>query len=337
MSDSEIASASILIVGGAGYIGSHTVKHLARLGCSVSTFDNLSTGHRDAVLHGDFHEGDIRDPSALEVLFASKRFDAVVHFAAHASVGESVENPRKYYDNNVVGTLRLLDAMLAHRVRKLVFSSTCATYGVPETVPITEDAAQRPINPYGRSKLIMEQVMRDYADAHDLDAIALRYFNAAGADRDGELRERHEPETHLIPLVLREAARVRAGGDPAQTPLQVFGRDYPTRDGTCIRDYVHVDDLAAAHAAAITRLLRGSRGFGAYNIGTELGLSVLEVIEEARRVTETDLQFRDGPRRAGDPPALIGNASKARAELEWHPTASDVHTIVDSTWRSFPR
>ena len=329
--------ASVLVVGGAGYIGSHTVKHLGKLGYDLTTFDNLSTGHRDAVTHGGFVEGDVRDEEALDALFANHSFQVVVHFAAFAYVGESVVNPRKYFDNNIVGTLRLLDAMLDHGVKKLVFSSTCATYGVPETTPITEEAPQRPINPYGRSKLMVEQILRDYAPAYDLDSFALRYFNAAGADRDGVLRERHDPETHLIPLVLREAARVLRDGDPKQTPLEIFGRDYPTRDGTCIRDYIHVEDLASAHAAAIARLLGGARGFEACNLGTEHGLSVLEVIDEARRVTGANFESRDAPRRAGDPPELIGSAQKARDLLGWVPVASDAHTIVDSTWRSFPR
>lgn len=330
-------SPRVLVVGGAGYIGSHTLVHLAEAGFEPTTLDDLSTGHADAVTAGDLVVASIRDRAALDAALGARRFDAVVHFAASAYVGESVTNPRKYYDNNVLGTLTLLHAMLDHGVKKLVFSSTCATYGTPELVPIREDAPQRPINPYGRTKLMMETVMRDYAEAHGLDTIALRYFNAAGADRRGVLRERHDPETHLVPLVLREAARVQAGGARDATGLTVFGRDYPTKDGTCIRDYVHVEDLAVAHARALRRLLDGARGFDAFNLGTERGASVLEIIEEARRVTKVDFLFRDGPRRDGDPPALIGDATRARAVLGWEPSCSDVHTVVASTWSSFDR
>lgn len=329
-------SGRILVVGGAGYIGSHTVKHLAERGFRVTTLDNLSTGHRDAVVAGEFVHADLLDREGLATALRGRRFDAVVHFAAFAYVGESVTAPRKYWSNNVAGTLNLLAAMLDAEVDKLVFSSTCATYGEPAHVPIEEDAPQLPINPYGETKLVMERAMRDYAGAYGLASIALRYFNAAGADPGGRLRERHEPETHLVPLVLREAARVRGGGQPGETSLAVFGTDYPTPDGTCVRDYVHVDDLADAHARALERLLGGATGFDAFNLSTEAGLSVLEILDGARRVTGVDFEHRVAPRRPGDPPILVGAARKARELLGWRPRCSSLESILESTWRSLP-
>ena len=278
--------ASVLVVGGAGYIGSHMVKRLAREGYAVTTLDNLSLGHRDAVLDGSFVHGDLLDRDALARLLGGRRFDLAMHFAASASVGESVADPRKYYTNNVVGALNLVNAMLDAGVTRFIFSSTSASYGVPGEVPITEDHPQRPINPYGNTKLVIERALADYGAAYGLASVALRYFNAAGCDRDGDLRERHDPESHLIPLVLREAARVLAGGAREATTLTVFGDDYPTADGTCVRDYIHVEDLSSAHLLAAERVLgEGPGGLEAFNLGNGEGYSVLQVIAAARQVT----------------------------------------------------
>jgi UDP-glucose-4-epimerase GalE len=328
----------VLVAGGAGYIGSHMVKALAQAGYAVTTLDNLSTGHRDAVRHGSFVHADLLDHSTLGRVLSRGKFDLVMHFAAAAYVGESVEDPRKYYTNNVIGALNLLHAMLDAGMMRLIFSSTCATYGVPQETPITEAHPQRPINPYGRTKLIIEDVLRDYAAAYGIASASLRYFNAAGADHDGELKERHDPETHLIPLVLDEASRVLGGGKREQTELTVFGDDYPTPDGTCIRDYIHVEDLCAAHLAAAERILDGkATGFNAWNLGTETGASVLEVIAAARKVTGADLVYHVHPRRPGDPPELVGSARRAREELGWTPKVTHLDAIIASAWRSFPR
>jgi len=328
-------TARALVTGGAGYIGSHMVKKLAAAGYEVVTLDNLSTGHRDAVKRGAFVHADLRDRDAIGRIISSGRFDLVMHFAASAYVGESVSEPRKYYANNVLGALNLIHAMLDAGVKSLVFSSTCATYGVPEVVPIPEEHPQRPINPYGRTKLVVEGALADYAPAHGLSSVALRYFNAAGCDREGDLQERHDPETHLIPLVLREAARVRAGGAASDTTLTVFGDDYPTADGTCIRDYIHVEDLCAAHLAAAERLLAGkAEGFEAYNLGNGAGISVLEIIEAARRVTGVDIQYRMSARRPGDPPALVGTAEKAARVLGWKPEITRIDEIVATAWHA---
>lgn len=266
---------SILVAGGAGYIGSHMVKMLLDEGHKVTVFDNLSRGNLDSVGRADLVVGDLLEPLALQEIFAKKQYDAVMHFAALAYVGESVEQPACYYQNNVVGTLNLLDAMRYAKVDKIVFSSTCATYGNPIMVPITEEHPQNPINPYGTSKLMVENILADYAVAYDFKSISLRYFNAAGCDLDGELGERHNPETHLIPLVLQEALRIREGGDPALTQLCIFGDDFDTPDGTCIRDYIHVNDLCTAHLAAMDRLLNGAcRGAESYNLANGQGFSV---------------------------------------------------------------
>lgn len=330
--------ASTLIAGGAGYIGSHMVKRLSRAGYRVTTLDNLSSGHRDAVRYGDFIHADLLDRDGLARVLSGGGFDLVMHFAASAYVGESVNNPRKYYTNNVIGALNLLHAMLDAGVKRLIFSSSCATYGVPEETPLTEAHPQRPINPYGRTKLMIEDALRDYAAAHGLTSTSLRYFNAAGADLEGELSERHDPETHLIPLVLREAARVLGGGDREQTRLTVFGDDYPTPDGTCVRDYVHVEDLCDAHLAAAERLLHGkATGFNAYNLGSETGASVLEVISATRRVTGADIIYHVAQGRSGDPPRLVGSAQKARTELGWSPKLLYLDDIIASAWKSFPR
>lgn len=331
---------SILVVGGAGYIGSHMVKRLAREAYPVTTLDNLSLGHRDAVLAGNFIHCDLLDREGLARVFAGHRFDLVMHFAASAFVGESVRDPRKYYSNNVIGALNLLAAMLDGGVRKLIFSSTCATYGIPDEIPLMEAHPQRPINPYGNTKLVIERALSDYGAAYGLESVALRYFNAAGCDRDGELDERHEPETHLIPLVLREALRVEAGGDRSATTLTVFGDDYPTPDGTCIRDYIHVEDLASAHLLAAERILgdrADSSGFEYFNLGNGTGSSVLEVIAAARKVTGIDFGFRLAARRPGDPPVLVGSAAKAARVLGYKPEVPHIEDIVRSAWAALRR
>ena len=329
-----------LVVGGAGYIGSHMVKRLHRAGWEVTTLDNLSLGHRDAVLAGELIVADLLDREALARVFAAERFDLVMHFAASARVAESVAEPRRYYSNNVVGALNLLDAMLDAGVKRLIFSSTCATYGVPEHVPITEDHRQRPINPYGNTKLAIELALADYAPAYGLKSVALRYFNASGCDREGDLDERHDPETHLIPLVLREALRVQNGGDPAATTLTVFGDDYATADGTCVRDYIHVEDLCEAHLLAGERIMRDDRptgGFEFFNLGNGNGASVLEVIAATRAVTGVDFEYKVAGRRAGDPPVLVGSCSKAADVLGWKPATPRIEDIVATAWRALLR
>ncbi|MFT3769000.1 MAG: UDP-glucose 4-epimerase GalE [Minicystis sp.] len=331
---------SALVVGGAGYIGSHMVKRLDRAGWKVATLDNLSLGHRDAVLAGELIEGDLLDREKLGRVFAEHRFDLVMHFAASARVGESVSEPRKYYANNVVGALNLLDAMLDAGVKRLIFSSTCATYGVPEHVPITENHPQRPINPYGNTKLVIELALADYAPAYGLKSVALRYFNASGCDRDGDLDERHDPETHLIPLVLREALRVQGGGDREATTLTVFGDDYATADGTCVRDYIHVEDLCQAHLLAGERIVADERPEGVfeyYNLGNGNGASVLEVIAAARAVTGVDFLYKVAGRRAGDPPVLVGSSAKAAEVLGWKPAMPKIEDIVGTAWRALRR
>ncbi len=336
---SEPTPPSILVVGGAGYIGSHMVKRLAREGYRVTTLDNLSFGHRDAVLAGLFVLGDLLEREDLARLMRGTRFDLVMHFAASAMVGESMANPRRYYRNNVVGALNLLDAMLDAGIARIIFSSTCATYGIPDETPITESHPQRPINPYGNTKLAIERALADYGQAYGLRSVALRYFNAAGCGRDGDLDERHDPETHLIPLVLREAARVRSGGDREATTLEVLGDDYPTPDGTCVRDYVHVEDICEAHLLAAQRLLDGSagRGFECFNLGNGEGTSVLQVIAAAREATGVDLVHRVSRRRQGDPPVLVGSSAKASAVLGYRPAIPRIEDIVGSAWRARQR
>lgn len=328
----SISVPAVLIVGGAGYIGSHMALMLAEQGWGVTVFDNLARGHRDAV-HGAFVEGDLLVQEDLTRLFANHTFDLVLHFAAFAYVGESVEQPLLYYRNNFAGTLNLLEAMQAHGLDKLVFSSTCATYGEPHAIPIPEDHPQRPINPYGASKLMVEQILRDAAVAYGLQSVALRYFNAAGCDAQGRLGERHDPETHLIPLVLQEALRVQRSRDPADTRLVVFGDDYATPDGTCVRDYIHVTDLCSAHLRAAERLLDGHcAGFEAYNLGNGKGYSVLEVIAACRRVTGLDIRYRLAPRRHGDPAQLVGSAVRAGDVLKWQPRYAEIDEMVGTAW-----
>lgn len=315
---------NILVVGGAGYIGSHMVKRLGQLGCSVTTLDNLSSGHRDAVWCGEFVQGDLMDKVLLADVLRLGRFDAVMHFASFIQVGESVQKPAKYYENNVTNTLHLLDAMRAAGVQRFIFSSTAATFGDPLYSLIDERHPQVPINPYGRSKLMIEQVLEDYDRAYGLKSVCLRYFNAAGADPDGQLGERHDPETHLIPLVLRAAARRRPF-------ISVFGRDYDTPDGTCIRDYIHINDLCEAHWLALQSLMQGAAS-QRYNLGNGNGFSVQEVIDAVRRVTGRSIEVRDAPRRDGDPARLVADAALARQQLGWQPRYADLDIMVKHAW-----
>jgi UDP-arabinose 4-epimerase len=315
-----MSSAAILVTGGAGYIGSHACKALAQEGFTPIAFDNLVLGHRDAVRWGPLVEADIRDEDAVGETIRKYAIEAVIHFAAFAYVGESVGAPAKYYRNNVGGTLSLLDACRSAGVDKLVFSSSCATYGVPDVLPITEAAPQRPINPYGRTKLVVEQVLADYAHAYGSRHIALRYFNAAGADPDGEIGERHDPETHLIPLALLAAAGRREA-------LEVFGEDYDTPDGTCIRDYIHVTDLARAHVLALRHLLDGGDSL-ALNLGSGSGSSIREVIGSVEHVTGRKVPHVTKPRRPGDPPVLYADPSLAKERLGFETELSDLNTIV---------
>jgi len=312
------------VTGGAGYVGSHTCKLLSRSGFEVVVFDNLSRGHRDFVRWGRLIEGDLRDRPLLREALRWSRPDVILHFAAFAYVGESIEHPGRYFDNNVAGTLSLLEAMRESGQDKLIVSSTCATYGQPERMPITEDTPQRPINPYGASKLFMEEMCRAYDAAHGLRTVSLRYFNACGGDPESEIGERHDPEPHLIPRVLMAAT----GEIPA---LAVFGADYPTPDGTCIRDYIHVSDLADAHARAARHLLDGGRS-DAINLGTGRGASVSEVLAAAVRATNREIPHRFEDRRPGDPAELVADASKASRVLDWRPRISDLDTIMRTAW-----
>lgn len=314
----------ILVTGGAGYVGSHACKALAQAGYSPICFDSLVRGHEHAVQWGPLIKGDLCDFSAVDEAIAKTKPVAVLHFAAFSYVGESVAEPTMYYRNNFTGTLNLLDSMRRHSVNCLVFSSTCATYGFPEKLPLTEDHPQRPINPYGASKLMVERMLADFGAAHGLRAISLRYFNAAGADTSGEIGEEHDPETHLIPLVL-EAAKSRQ-------PVTIHGDDYDTLDGTCIRDYIHVSDLADAHVLALQALLGGAQST-AYNLGNGRGYSVREVISAAESVTGLTIPAIVGGRRLGDPPVLVGDARKFVTELGWTIRHSDIKAIIDTAWR----
>jgi len=323
--NSRPTAGTVLVTGGAGYVGSHACKALAAAGFRPVCFDNLFRGHRDAVRWGPFEQGDVLDAARLDQVFEAHRPSSVMHFAALAVVGESVSDPSAYFRNNVTGTLTLLEAMRRHGVSKFVFSSTCAVYGLPDHVPIAESARRAPINPYGESKLRVETLLEERAATDGLRAIALRYFNAAGADPDGEIGEWHEPETHLIPLVLQAAA----GRRPV---VEIYGEDYDTPDGTCIRDYIHVSDIAEAHLLALRRLERQDAP-PAINLGSSAGASVREIVALAERITGRRFPVRIAPRRPGDPPRLVADASLARAQLGWQPTRSDPETILRTAWR----
>ena len=312
----------LLVTGGAGYIGSVVAQQLLGAGHDVTVLDSLARGHREAVPPGaKLVEADLLDPPALRSAFDGQGFEAVLHFAALALVAESVDHPERYHRGNFVGTLNLLDAMREAGTRRLVFSSTCAVYGEPETVPIHEEVPTAPVNSYGNSKLAVDRMIGDEARAHDLAAVSLRYFNVAGAS--GDLGEHHEPETHLIPLVLQAAAGHRAH-------VSIFGTDYPTPDGTAVRDYIHIEDLAAAHLLALEHARPGSHDI--YNLGNGTGFSVREVIEAAREVTGRPIEAREEPRRAGDPPRLVAASAKIRRELGWEPRKADLRTIIADAW-----
>lgn len=322
----------VLVVGGAGYIGSHMVKRLRQAGYMPVVLDNLSQGRRGAVGEAQLIVGELGDRSVLDVVFQAWPISAVMHFASFIQVGESVARPATYYENNVSNTVELLQAMVRHGVPRFIFSSTAAIFGDPEYVPIDERHPKAPINPYGRSKLMVEQILRDFESAYGMRSCCLRYFNAAGADPDGALGECHEPETHLIPLVLQAASRRRPS-------ITVFGRDYDTPDGTCIRDYIHVQDLCDAHLLALENLLAGG-GSARYNLGNGEGYSINEVIEAARRVTGRAITVNDGPRRAGDPARLVADPALARAELGWTPRYAGLDTIIAHAWaweQQYPR
>jgi len=314
----------ILIAGGAGYIGSHVNKELARRGFKTAVFDNLVYGHREFAKWGTFFEGDLANPGQLRTVFREHPVEAVMHFSAYAYVGESVEDPGKYYRNNVANTLNLLEVMREFRVRHFIFSSTCATYGNPVRIPIDENHPQAPINPYGHTKLMVERILRDCDHAYGLRYASLRYFNAAGADPEAEVGEWHDPETHLIPLVLDAASGQREN-------VRIFGTDYDTPDGTCIRDYIHVNDLADAHIRAL-EYLRNGGGSDVFNLGNGNGFSVKEVIEEARTVTGKDIPVVEADRRPGDPPVLIGSSEKIRKTLGWEPQYAALTDIIGTAW-----
>jgi UDP-glucose 4-epimerase len=314
----------ILVTGGAGYIGSHAVRLFLSRGHEVLVYDNLCAGHRAAVPADRLVVADLNEPARLDHVMIQHRTEAIVHFAAFALVGESVRNPAKYYQNNLVNSLTLFEAARRHGVNRIVFSSTCATYGVPDKVPITEDTPQRPINPYGNSKLAVEYALGDYAAAHNWGFAALRYFNASGASPAGDIGEDHDPESHLLPLALLAVLGRRP-------PLEVFGTDYPTPDGTCIRDYIHVDDLAEAHLLALESLKPGQRLH--YNLGMGRGYSVREVLQSVAEVTGKAVPMKEGPRRPGDPPALVASADKVRRELGWQPRYMELKTILETAWK----
>jgi UDP-glucose-4-epimerase GalE len=314
----------VLVTGGAGYIGSHAAEALAKSGHEPVVLDNLSTGHRWAVKWGPFIEADLADRAALARTLKDQRIEFVMHFAASLLVAESVREPRKYFWNNVVNTLHLLDAMFEAGVNRIIFSSSAATYGDPEKIPMPEDHPQRPVNPYGESKLMMERVLRWYGNAYGLKWVALRYFNAAGADPEGRLGEDHDPETHLIPLII-EAALGR------RPYVEIYGTDYPTPDGTAIRDYIHVTDLAEAHVQALEYLAGGGKSL-ALNLGNGRGHSVREVIEAVGKVSPHPVPVREGPRRAGDPPALVADPTQAGRILGWKPRYAGLEGIVQSAW-----
>jgi UDP-arabinose 4-epimerase len=320
---------TVLVTGGAGYIGSHTCKMLSRAGLKPVTYDNLSLGHRHAVKWGPLVVGDIRDQSRLIEAIREHKPAAVIHFAASAYVGESVQSPAKYYDNNVRGTLSLLEAMRSEGVPRIVFSSTCATYGIPSKLPITEEMPQAPVNPYGWTKRMIEQALEDYSHAYGLRFAALRYFNASGADPDGEIGEEHDPEPHLIPRAIMASLGIIPHMD-------VFGDDYDTPDGTCIRDYIHVEDLAQGHVLALRHLELTNTDIK-LNLGTGNGFSVRQILAAVEQVAGRPVPVKIGPRRPGDPPALYADIARARALIGFEPRFTDVHEIVRTAYAYFSR
>jgi UDP-glucose 4-epimerase len=315
----------ILVCGGAGYIGSHMVKMLHNLGHQVTTFDNLSTGHRHAVKWGEFVEGDLLNPDDLVALFRNRQFDAVMHFSARSLVGESMQKPALYYQNNVVGTFNLLEAMRQAGVNRFIFSSSAAVYGNPIADRIDESHPKNPINPYGCTKLMVEQMLGDYAAAYGLNSVSLRYFNASGADPEGELGEEHDPETHLIPNILKAALG-------SGTELKIFGDDYETPDGTCVRDYIHINDLCSAHLKAIG-YLEQNPGCHAFNLGNGNGFSVKQVLQAAEQVVGQPIDHQVVARRPGDPATLVADSQQANQRLDWLPSHPDIETIIKSAWR----
>lgn len=317
---------NIIVAGGAGYIGSHMVKMLSSAGFNPVTVDNLSTGHRDSVLYGDFEECDIADSVRMGRIFEKYNPAAVIHFAAFSLVGESVSKPDKYYRNNVSGTLSLLDTMRRHACDRFIFSSTAAVFGNPEYLPIDELHPKTPVNPYGRTKLMTEQALGDYAEAYGLRYVIFRYFNAAGHDESGDLKERHSPETHLLPLVVQAAKGERSH-------IALYGDDYDTPDGTCVRDYIHVNDLCAAHLAGIKYLENGGEPAD-FNLGNGNGFSVKEIIDKVRLVSGRDFEVKTEGRRAGDPASLVADSSKARHVLGWQPEYTDIEDIIKTVWKT---
>jgi UDP-glucose 4-epimerase len=315
---------TILVTGGAGYIGSHTVLYLKEQGEDVIVLDNLQKGHQKAVLDVPLYEGDLRDEKVLDNIFSKHNIDAVIHFAANSLVGESVEKPLEYYDNNVLGSYQLVKSMVKNNVKKIVFSSTAAAYGEPKSIPIQESDPTLPTNPYGETKLAIEKMLRWSDDAYGLKSVCLRYFNAAGADPEGRIGEDHTPESHLVPIVLQAALGQREH-------VSIFGDDYQTEDGSCIRDYIHVLDLAQAHYLALKKLEETNES-GVYNLGNGKGFSVKQVIDTCRTVTQKEIPAVIGPRRAGDPAVLIASSEKAKNELGWNPQYPDLETIVTHAW-----
>jgi UDP-glucose 4-epimerase len=316
--------ARVLITGGAGYIGSHALKKLGEKGYTVLVYDNLKRGHKEAVLYGDLVVGDLADIELLDRTIEAFQPDAAMHFAAFIEVGESVRKPMMYYQNNVVNTLNLLQVLIKHKVNNLIFSSSVAVYGNPENVPITESSPIRPINPYGRAKAVVEDILKDLAAASSLRSVSLRYFNAAGAHPSGQIGEHHDPESHLIPLILKTAKGER-------DYIRIFGTDYPTPDGTCVRDYIHVEDLVNVHLLALDYLLSGGKS-SVFNCGYGHGHSVREIIEAAKRITHVDISVQEAERRAGDPPLLVADSSKLKQELNWHPKHDDLDYIIRTAW-----
>lgn len=316
---------NVLVTGGAGYVGSHVSKALACAGLAPVVFDNLSMGHRWAVKWGPLVEGDLADSQSISRAIRQHNIDAVMHLAASAYVGESMTDPRKYFENNTRNTMNLLGSMLDHGVKYIVFSSTCATYGNPTSIPMGESHPQQPVNPYGDSKYFVERMLEWYSQAYSIQYVALRYFNAAGADPDGEIGEVHDPETHLVPLVIEAAQGKRKH-------LGVFGSDYPTPDGTAVRDYIHVKDLGTAHVLAVKYLQSGGYSM-ALNLGTGIGHSVLDVVQSVERISGRRVPVVQEPRRPGDPPILVADARKAKEVLDWSPQHSDMDMIVDTAWR----